>query len=79
MHSLAIALKVKGYIVTGSDDEIFDPSYARLKAHNLLPDKNGWDADNITPDLDAVILGMHAKNDNPELIKARELGLLPEE
>jgi UDP-N-acetylmuramate: L-alanyl-gamma-D-glutamyl-meso-diaminopimelate ligase len=75
MHSLAIALKVKGYIVTGSDDEIFDPSYARLKAHDLLPAKNGWDAENITPNLDAVILGMHAKNDNPELIKARELGI----
>lgn len=75
MHSLAIALKTKGYIVTGSDDDIFEPSYSRLKDHNLLPEKNGWDPNNITEDLDAVILGMHAKNNNPELAKARELGL----
>jgi len=75
MHSLAIALKIKGYQVSGSDDEIFDPSYSRLQAHGLLPKKNGWDPANIKPDLDAIILGMHAKNDNPELEKARELGL----
>lgn len=75
MHNLAIALYRKGYIVTGSDDEIFEPSKSRLAKYGILPTKEGWDTGNITPDLDAVILGMHAKQDNPELIKARELGL----
>ena len=75
MHNLAIALHKKGYIVSGSDDKIFDPSYSNLKKHHLLPDKEGWDINNIHTGLDAVILGMHAKPDNPELAKARELGV----
>ncbi len=75
MHNLAIALKKKGYQVTGSDDVIFEPSKSRLAAHGILPDGEGWDEGRITPDLDAVILGMHARTDNPELQKARELGL----
>jgi len=75
MHSLAIALKMKGLDVTGSDDNIYDPSKQRLAAHDLLPKEYGWDEAHITEDLDAVILGMHAKDENPELIKARKLGL----
>lgn len=75
MHNLAIALSRKGYQVTGSDDEIFEPSKGRLKKENILPAKIGWDESLITPDLDAVILGMHARIDNPELLKAKELGL----
>lgn len=75
MHNLAIALKQKGYKVSGSDDEIHDPALSRLKAYDLLPKSIGWNIDNITKDLDAVILGMHAKSDNPELLKAKELGL----
>ena len=75
MHNLAIALQNKGYTVTGSDDKIFDPSYSNLKKHGLLPNKEGWDTNNIHAGLDAVILGMHAKPDNPELIKANELGV----
>lgn len=75
MHSLAIALKMKGLVVTGSDDNIYDPSKQRLAAHDLLPKEYGWNEANITEDLDAVILGMHAKDENPELAKARKLGL----
>ncbi|MDN6279458.1 MAG: Mur ligase domain-containing protein [Psychroflexus sp.] len=75
MHSLAIALQEKGDQISGSDDEIFDPSRSTLEAHQLLPDKYGWFPEKITPDIDAVILGMHAKADNPELIKAKELRL----
>jgi len=75
MHNLAIALKLKGYRVTGSDDEIFEPSRSRLSKYGLLPLKEGWDSNSITKDIDTVILGMHAKADNPELIKAEELGL----
>ena len=75
MHQLAISLHRKGYIVTGSDDEIFEPAKSNLEKEDLLPGYIGWDADFITPDLDAVILGMHAREDNPELIKAKELGL----
>jgi UDP-N-acetylmuramate: L-alanyl-gamma-D-glutamyl-meso-diaminopimelate ligase len=75
MHQLAIALKRKGYAVTGSDDEIFEPASTNLAAEGLLPQQVGWDPLLITSDLDAVILGMHAKNDNPELIRAKELGL----
>lgn len=75
MHNLAIALHKKGYKVTGSDDEIFEPALSRLKNLGLLPDEIGWNQKNITEDLDAVILGMHAKADNPELAKAKELGL----
>jgi UDP-N-acetylmuramate: L-alanyl-gamma-D-glutamyl-meso-diaminopimelate ligase len=75
MHNLAIALHHKGYTVTGSDDEIFEPSRTRLAKLGLLPDSEGWDPARIHSGLDAVILGMHAKKDNPELIKASELGL----
>jgi len=76
MHNLAIAISKKNnFQVTGSDDEIFEPSYSRLKEHGLLPDKMGWFPDRIDKGLNAVILGMHATEDNPELIRARELGL----
>ncbi|MDB4533617.1 Mur ligase family protein [Vicingaceae bacterium] len=75
MHNLAIALHKKGFNVTGSDDEIFEPSKGRIAKHGLLPDKFGWDDSRITTDIDAVILGMHARIDNPELIKAQELGV----
>lgn len=75
MHNLAIALHKKGFNVTGSDDEIFEPSKGRISKHGLLPDKFGWDESRITTDLDAVILGMHASIDNPELLKAQELGV----
>lgn len=75
MHNLALALNQKGENVTGSDDEIFEPSKSRLKAKGLLPENVGWFPEKITSDVDAVILGMHAKADNPELLKAKELGL----
>jgi len=75
MHNLAIALHKKGYQVTGSDDEIFEPSKSRIASYGLLPEKFGWDENRITADIDAVILGMHARIDNPELLKAQELGL----
>jgi UDP-N-acetylmuramate: L-alanyl-gamma-D-glutamyl-meso-diaminopimelate ligase len=75
MHNLAIALARKGYQVTGSDDEIFEPSRSRLKKYGLLPPQEGWDPGRITSDLDAIVLGMHAKKDNPELIKAGKMGL----
>ncbi|PLW97361.1 MAG: peptidoglycan synthetase [Marinilabiliales bacterium] len=75
MHNLAIALKNKGYHVTGSDDEIFDPSRSRLERYGLLPEEFGWNTEKISHELDAVILGMHAREDNPELIKAKELGI----
>ncbi|MCT4583020.1 MAG: Mur ligase family protein [Flavobacteriales bacterium] len=75
MHNLAIALKLKNYHVTGSDDEIFNPSKGRLEKYGLLPSKIGWDVANISSELDAVIVGMHARADNPELLKAQELGL----
>jgi UDP-N-acetylmuramate: L-alanyl-gamma-D-glutamyl-meso-diaminopimelate ligase len=75
MHNLAISLHKKGYQISGSDDEIFEPSKGRLEKYGILPSKIGWDENNITKDLDAVILGMHAREDNPELLKAREIGL----
>ncbi|UOE37154.1 UDP-N-acetylmuramate--L-alanine ligase [Chryseobacterium oryzae] len=75
MHNLAIALKDKGYIVTGSDDAIFEPSRSRLQKKEILPEELGWFPEKITSDIDAVILGMHAHQDNPELAKAKELGL----
>ena len=75
MHNLAIALHNKGYRVTGSDDEIFDPSKSRLESRGLLPETYGWFPEKITSDLDAIVLGMHAKADNPELLKAQDLGL----
>ncbi|MEN8775838.1 MAG: Mur ligase family protein [Polaribacter sp.] len=75
MHNLAIALHQKGYQVTGSDDTIHDPSKSRLEKYGLLPDEFGWFPEKITHNLDVVILGMHAKQDNVELLKAQELGL----
>jgi UDP-N-acetylmuramate: L-alanyl-gamma-D-glutamyl-meso-diaminopimelate ligase len=75
MHNLAISLRNQGIKVTGSDDEIYEPAYTNLKNADLLPAQLGWFPENITSDLDAVILGMHAKEDNIELIKARSLGL----
>lgn len=75
MHNLALALCDKGETVTGSDDEIFEPSKSRLDAKGLLPDTLGWFPEKVNKNLDAVILGMHAKADNPELLKAKELGL----
>jgi UDP-N-acetylmuramate: L-alanyl-gamma-D-glutamyl-meso-diaminopimelate ligase len=75
MHNLALALHNKGYQVTGSDDTIFEPSKSRLEAKGLLPKTFGWFPEKITSNLDAIVLGMHAKSDNPELLKAQELGL----
>lgn len=75
MHSLAIALKNKGFVVSGSDDEIYEPSRSRLEQQGLLPGKMGWDENNIHKNLDAVLVGMHAKADNPEVLKAKALGL----
>lgn len=75
MHNLALALQEKGYEISGSDDEIFEPSRSRLEKAGLLPSAWGWFPEKITPDLDAVILGMHATADNPELLKAREIGV----
>lgn len=76
MHNLALALHHKGYTITGSDDVIFEPSKSRLAEKGLLPHEIGWYAEKIHADLDAVILGMHAKPNNPELLKAQELGLI---
>lgn len=75
MHQLAIALKRKGYQITGSDDEIFEPSRTNLEREGILPQTMGWFPEKLTKDLDAAILGMHAKGDNPELLKANELGI----
>ncbi len=75
MHNLAIALSRKGAEVSGSDDEIFEPSRSRLDKQGILPAQIGWFPEKITAELDAVILGMHAREDNPELLKAKELGL----
>ena len=76
MHNLALAVASKaGYKVTGSDDAIFDPALSHLRDAGLLPDEMGWHPERITPDLDAIILGMHAREDNPELVRARELGI----
>jgi UDP-N-acetylmuramate: L-alanyl-gamma-D-glutamyl-meso-diaminopimelate ligase len=75
MHNLAIALHKKGYQVTGSDDVIAEPSKSRLAKYGLLPAELGWNADRVHAGLDAVILGMHAFEDNPELLKAKESGL----
>jgi UDP-N-acetylmuramate: L-alanyl-gamma-D-glutamyl-meso-diaminopimelate ligase len=75
MHNMALALNQKGFEVTGSDDAIFSPSKERLAKYNLLPNEMGWFANKITSDLDAIILGMHAREDNPELAKAKELNI----
>ena len=75
MHNLAIALHNKGYHVTGSDDTIHDPSRSRLERKGLLPEAFGWFPEKITQDIEVIILGMHAKKDNPELLKAQDIGL----
>lgn len=75
MHNLALAMQQNGNTVTGSDDEFFEPSKTRLAKAGLLPDVPGWNDDRITPEIDAIILGMHAREDNQELVKAKELGL----
>ena len=75
MHNLAIALHNKGYQVSGSDDAIFEPSKSRLDKKGILPTELGWFPEKITSNIDSIILGMHAKADNPELLKAQELGL----
>lgn len=75
MHNLAIALKRKGDDVTGSDDEIFEPSKSRLASNGILPEKIGWNPEIIDASIDAIILGMHARKDNPELVRAQDLGL----
>jgi UDP-N-acetylmuramate: L-alanyl-gamma-D-glutamyl-meso-diaminopimelate ligase len=75
MHNLALALKAKGYQISGSDDAIFEPSKSRLQNAGLLPDAMGWFSEKITLDLEGVILGMHAKKDNPELLAAQEKGV----
>ena len=76
MHNLAMELAArKNYQVTGSDDEIFDPALSHLREAGLLPEQMGWHPERITSDLDAVILGMHAREDNPELLRAKELGI----
>lgn len=75
MHNLAIALHTRGLQVSGSDDEIYEPSKSRLKSHGLLPEHMGWFPENIHSSINAIVLGMHAKADNPELLKAQELGL----
>jgi UDP-N-acetylmuramate: L-alanyl-gamma-D-glutamyl-meso-diaminopimelate ligase len=75
MHNLAIALHQKGHEISGSDDEIFDPASSNLARHGLLPDQIGWHPENIVRELDCIVLGMHAREDNPELIRAKELGI----
>lgn len=75
MHNLAIALHKKGYEITGSDDTIHEPSKSRLEKYGLLPETFGWFPNKIVGEVDAIILGMHAKKDNPELLKAQQLGL----
>ena len=75
MHNLAITLHKKGFKVTGSDDVLFEPSVSRLKRYGIFPEKDGWYPEKITTDIDAVILGMHARIDNPELVKAQQMGL----
>lgn len=75
MHSLAIAMHEKGHVVSGSDDEIYEPSRSRLHQKGLLPEKTGWRPDFIDPSMDLIVLGMHARSDNPELIKAKSLNI----
>ncbi len=75
MHSLAIQLHLLGYAITGSDDIIYDPARTRLSEYGLLPDKEGWFPEKISKDIDLIVLGKHAHSDNPELIRAQELGI----
>ncbi len=74
MHNLALALHAKGYLITGSDDTIHEPSKSRLVAKGLLPKEMGWFPNKISNKLDAIVLGMHAKLDNPELKKSKRVG-----
>ena len=75
MHNLALALYQKGFEITGSDDAIFEPSKSRLEKVGILPKEMGWFSEKITEKIDGIILGMHAKADNPELLRAIELGI----
>ncbi len=75
MHKIAIALKERGHTITGSDDEIVDPSRSKLLASNLLPQSTGWNSERIDKTVDVVIFGRHTLKDNPELLKAQQLGL----
>ena len=75
MHNMALALHHKGFVITGSDDAIFEPSRSRLEKYDLLPKEMGWFPNKITINLDAIILGMHARENNPELEKAKEIGI----
>src|SRR5215212_8392346 len=75
MHQLALALHRKGYKVTGSDDEISEPARSNLEKEGILPPAEGWFPEKLQPGIDAIILGMHARADNPELLKAKELGI----
>ncbi|MDF1696654.1 MAG: Mur ligase family protein [Saprospiraceae bacterium] len=75
MHNLALALHDSGHIITGSDDEIYEPSRSRLEQEGLLPEQFGWYTDKIEPNIDAIILGMHARANNPELLRAQEMGI----
>src|ERR1043165_2481331 len=75
MHNLAIVLRRKGNTVTGSDDKIIDPARSNLRQEGILPESEGFDSTRIHPGIDAVILGMHARADNPELLRAQELGI----
>ena len=75
MHNIALALHHKGYKITGSDDEIFEPSKSRLDKYGLLPKNTGWFPERITTNIDAIILGMHAREENPEILKAKELNI----
>lgn len=75
MHNLAIALHKAGHEITGSDDEIYDPAKSRLKKYGLMPDKMGWDESNVSKNLNLCIIGMHARANNPELLKAKQLGV----
>ena len=75
MHNFALALKHSGHNVSGSDDQIFEPSRSRLEKAGLLPHREGWHPENLNNNIDVIILGMHARKDNPELARARELGL----
>jgi UDP-N-acetylmuramate: L-alanyl-gamma-D-glutamyl-meso-diaminopimelate ligase len=75
MHSLALSMQASGHVVSGSDDEIYEPSRTRLAEKGLLPQKMGWHPERITTDIDVVVLGMHARKDNPELLKAEEIGV----
>lgn len=75
MHNIALAVKAAGHIVSGSDDQIFEPSRSRLASRGLLPAQEGWFPEQLTSELDVVVLGMHARPDNPELLQAQHLGL----